>query len=528
MRDFQLPGRSTVHSLNGMCACSHPQASLTAIDILRRGGNAVDAAIAASAVLCVVEPMSTGIGGDCFVLYAPRGSAQVIGLNGSGRAPAAAAPEWFADQGMDAIGFTSVHSVTVPGAVDAWARLAEDHGTLGLDVLLQPAIAYAEQGFAVSPRIATDWGLLAGRLAHDHDMAALYTRSGATPGVGSTWTSPALGRTLRAIAAEGRAGFYEGAVAACLVATLRAKGGLHTQHDFAATAAEYVTPISTRYAGHTVLEMPPNGQGITALVALNLLTRLGVDGLDPMGVDRVHLQVEAARLAYAARDAYVADMAHTEVPVDHLLSDAFADALAARIDPAQRLPAVDIGDTAHRDTVYLTVVDKDRNAISFINSLFQGFGSGIADAETGVVFQNRGAGFVLQPEHPNCIAPGKRPMHTIIPGMLVKDGRVVMPFGVMGGHYQPMGHVQVVLNMLAYGMDVQEALDFPRFLAEGAQLTVERGLPRDTVRGLAARGHTLAPAPLPFGGGQAIVIDWQDGTLAAGSDGRKDGAALGY
>jgi len=289
-----------------------------------------------------------------------------------------------------------------------------------------------------------------------------------------------------------------------------------------------VTPISTDYAGHRLLEIPPNGQGITALIALNVIDRLDIDGLDPRGVDRVHLQVEAARQAYAARDRYVADMDQAEVPVDHLLSDAFADEIAARIDPARAAELPLAQDNPHKDTTYLTVVDKDRNAVSFINSLFQGFGSTIADEKTGVVFQNRAAGFVLEDGHPNCIAPNKRPMHTIIPAMLVKDDRAVMPFGVMGGHYQPMGHVQVMMNMLTYGMDIQEAIDFPRFLTEDGVLSIERGLPTATLDGLSARGHTVAEAVPPFGGGQGICINWAHGTLAGGSDPRKDGAAIGY
>ncbi len=528
MRDFQRPGRSTVHCLNGMCASSHPQASLAAVEIMKRGGNAVDAAIAANAVLAVIEPMMTGIGGDCFVLFAPKGSADVIGLNGSGRAPAAATRDWFAEQGMSEIGFKSVHSISIPGAVDAWAKLLDDHGSMGMADVLAPAIGLAEDGFAVSPRIGTDWMFLVPELKNDPDIAALYLRDGGAPDIGSKWQSPALGRTLRAIADKGRAGFYEGEVAERMVETLRAKGGLHTLEDFAAASADYVTPISTGYHDHRMLEIPPNGQGITALIMLNVLERLGVKGLDPRGPERVHLQVEAARQAYAARDEYVADMDHANVPVEHLLSDAFADVIAARIDPDRAATLPQAQDNPHRDTTYLTVVDKDRNCVSFINSLFHGFGSCIADEATGVVFQNRAAGFVLDEGHPNCIAPNKRPMHTIIPAMLVKGDKAVMPFGVMGGHYQPMGHVQVAMNMLDYGMDIQEAIDFPRFLTEDGELLVERGLPAATLEGLSARGHKVGKAFAPYGGGQGILINWEEGSLIGGSDPRKDGAALGY
>jgi gamma-glutamyltranspeptidase/glutathione hydrolase len=529
MRDFHLPGRSTVHSLNGMCATSHPLAAEAAISILKSGGNAVDAAVTASAVLCVVEPYSTGIGGDCFVLLSKKGSADIIGLNGSGRAPKAAHVDWFRERGIAEIGLSSVHSVTVPGAIDAWVKLLADHGTMELGRVLEPAIRFAEEGFPVSPRVASDWGLLARRIEKDEGARAHYLIDGRAPRLGEVFRSPALAKTLRIIAAQGRKGFYEGPVAEDMVRTLTAKGGLHTLEDFAATKADYVTPVRTSYRGREIVEIPPSGQGITALVTLNILERFGLSGLDPNGAERHHIEAEASRLAFEVRDRYVGDPDFCDVPVERMLSARFADELAARIDPNRAMADVKAAaGPVYRDTVYLTVVDRDRNAVSFINSLYFGFGAAIVAPECGVTFQNRGSGFTIEAGHPNCIAGGKRPLHTIIPGMLAEGGRAVMPFGVMGGAYQPVGHAHFVSNMIDFGMDVQEAIDSPRSFHVSGRMELERGFGTATREGLAALGHEVADAFLPWGGGQAIVIDWKEGGLVGGSDARKDGAAIGY
>lgn len=529
MRDLHFPGRSVVHATRGAAATSHPFATLTAIETLRAGGNAVDAAVAACAVHCVVEPMMTGIGGDCFVLLQKGSDGPVIGLNGSGRAPQGLTAEYLLDQGIERIGLESVHSITVPGAIDAWCRLVSDHGTKGMDELLRPAIRFAEEGFAVAPRTSTDWARNAERLRGDPNATRLYLPDGKAPAAGDVWRSPELGATLKAVGDRGRAAFYEGEIAEDMVGYLREIGGTHSLEDFAATECSYVDPITAGYAGRDVVQIPPNGQGITALLLLNILAGFDLAGLDPLGADRFHLEVEASRLAFAARNQFVADPDFGDVPVDYLLSDALADDLRGRIDlnrAAEDVPHIP-GPT-QRDTIYLTVVDRDLNSISFINSLFHGFGSCIASPATGVMFQNRGAGFVVQPGHPNCVAPGKRPLHTIIPGMALRDGRCEAGFGVMGGAFQPVGHAHLLTNLWDYGMDVQEAIDCPRAFHFMGELTIERGLPDATRQELAARGHALREIEVPWGGAQAIVIDHARGTLAAGSDPRKDGCALGY
>ncbi|NET50715.1 MAG: gamma-glutamyltransferase [Merismopedia sp. SIO2A8] len=533
MRDFHQPGRSPVYGIHGAAATSHPLATLTAIDILRSGGNAVDAAIAASAVLCVVEPQATGIGGDCFALYAPANEGTVIAFNGSGKAPAGANVEWFLNQGISDISLHSPHAVTIPGAVDAWSQLVNDYGQLPFGDLLQPAIQYAEEGYPIYPRVAYDWQRAKETLKQCSESVRIFLPQGNVPQPGDVHTQPELGQALRAIAHHGRDGFYRGKVAEAIVTFLQELGGLHTLEDFATTAGEYVTPISTVYRGFEVMECPPNGQGLTALIMLNILEGMDVKKLDPLSVERFHLLCEVSRLAYQERDRYVADPAFAQLPVDELLSASHATTLRELIRGDRTLP--DLPAPAfpnHPDTVYLCVVDDQGNAISFINSVFHPFGSGLMAPGTGVMLQNRGAGFRVDPTHFNCIAPNKRPLHTIIPGMLMdRSGatrKAVMPFGVMGGEFQPTGQVHLLTNMLDYGMDVQAALDFPRVFHFLNTCRVERGIPTAIASGLAALGHNVQLAPSPHGGGQAIWIDWKSGMLMAGSDPRKDGCALAF
>jgi gamma-glutamyltranspeptidase / glutathione hydrolase len=529
MRNFDLPGRSPLHATGAMAATSHPLATGAAMDVLRDGGNAIDAAVAACAVQCVVEPQSTGIGGDCFAIFAPRGSGEPIAYNGSGRAPAVLSEGALRDRGIYRIPRGSPHAVTVPGAVDAWARLVEDHGRKTLGQLLDPAIRYARDGYPVFSRVARDWLDQAATLESDPNAARIFLPKGRAPRVGEIHRQPELAATLERIARDGRDGFYAGPVAEDIVAYLNRLGGLHALDDFSHHAGEYVTPIHTTYRGFQVWECPPNGQGIVALQMLNILAGLDLAAQGPLSVDRLHFEIEAARMAYADRNAFVADPAAVAVPVERLLSSERAAAHRARIrrerakDAVPPPPGVE-----HADTVYLCVVDEERNAVSFINSLFNRFGSGLVSPNSGVVLQNRGCGFVVEAGHPNCVAPGKRPLHTIIPGMLVEDGRAVMPFGVMGGYYQPVGHVHFLTSVLDFGLDLQEAIDLPRVAPTPAgEVEVESGVPAEVVDGLRARGHRVVMAADPIGGGQAIRIDWEEGVLTGASDPRKDGCVIG-
>ena len=527
MRDFHVPGRSPVFATRAMAATSMPQATLAAIEMLKAGGNALDAAVTAAAVLAVVEPQATGIGGDCFCLYKPAGK-PVVALNGSGRAPAGLSIDALQAAGVAHVHENSPHTVTVPGAVSAWDLLLQSHGRKGFDEALRPAIDYAEHGFAVAPRVAADWRAAAPRRRANNAPSLLF--EGAAPTVGRVVQQPALAATLRKIAANGAKAFYEGEVAASLVNTLRARGGFHTADDFSRglSAAEFVTPISRDFAARRIWECPPNGSGLIALMLMGILNGFSPPSADPLDPVRVHRHIEAARLVYRDRNAFLADPSQVDVPVDHLLSETYLTSLRALIRDDRAITSLPPPGAAHKDTVYLAVVDEDGNACSFINSLFESFGSCIVDEVTGIVLHNRGFGFRFERGHPNSVAPHKRPMHTIIPALATADGDAEIIFGVMGGHYQPMGQSYVLSNMLTYGMDPQTALDMPRYFPSAGKVLVERGIPDSLRSALAARGHAVEEAPTPHGGGQAIVIDRKAGVLIGGSDPRKDGCALGY
>ena len=524
-RDFHSPGRSAVFACNGMAATSHPLASQVAIDILKAGGTAADAAVAAAATLAVVEPHMTGIGGDCFCLVAKPGE-PIWGYNGSGRAATAARADMLWDRGVRVIGLDSPHSITVPGAIEAWWAMLWSHGRFSLDRVLAPAIHYAENGFPVAPRVAYDWTFAEQALRADPGASRHFLVNGRAPAAGDVMRFPALAATLKSIAARGPDAFYQ-EVAAEIVETLAPRGSWLTREDFANHRGEEVIPVSSDYRGLDVVELPPNSQGLTALVLLNILENFDLASLDPHGPDRLHIALEAARLAFAVRNAHVADPAFMRISVSSLLDKGFARGLADRIDRSRRvnLPA---SPTPGGDTVYLTVVDRDRMAVSLINSLFSEFGSRIATEKTGIMLHNRGAGFVVDPSHPNAIGPSKRPMHTIIPALGIRDGRCELAFGVMGMHYQPMGHTHVVTNLVDYRMDVQAAIDSPRVFYEDEVTIVERGISAATIEGLRQRGHQVIVRERPWGGAQSIAIDWRRGVLVGASDGRKDGCAIGY
>jgi gamma-glutamyltranspeptidase/glutathione hydrolase len=525
MRDFHFPGRSAVFADNGAVATSHPLAAQAAIEILKSGGNAMDAAIAGGILLGICEPQMTGIGGDCFVLFSPAGRDDVLAMNGSGVAPAAIDAALLRDGGHTTVPLRHAHAVTVPGAIDAFCQLSNDWGKLGLDRILAPSIHYAETGVPVAPRVAADW---VGLIHELHETALPYfSKSGTAPRVGDRYSHPQLAQVLKKIATHGRDGFYTGEVAQDMVDTLRSLGGTHAIDDFAQQTAFYTNPIKGSYRGLDLYEHPPNGQGATAILMGNMLKNFDLDDLDPIGVERTHIEAEVAKLAYDARNRFIADPSEANA-TERMVSPETAKSLAELVKMDRVIEnAHIITEAVHKDTIYITVVDRDRMSVSLIYSIFHGFGSGIASRKYGVLFQNRGAGFTLAQGHPNELRGGARPMHTIIPAMLGKDGVPVMPFGVMGGQYQSNGHIRLVSNMLDYGMSIQDAIDAPRAFAEAGQLKIERGYAPEVVQRLADLGHKVTQDMPAIGGAQAIFIH-DNGVLEAGSDPRKDGCALGY
>lgn len=529
MRDFHEPKRSPIYAANGALATSHPLATQAGLEVLKRGGNAVDAAVTAAAVLTVVEPAMTGIGGDGFALISQPGK-PLYGLNSSGRAPAALSSEMLRAQGWQEMDDASPHAVTVPGVVKSWESLLESHGSIGLDAALQPAIHAAEEGFVVYPRVWSDWRDCAVKLMEQGAGSKHYLIDGRPPKMGTIHRLPALATTLRTIAAQGARGFYEGGVAADIVAELRRRGGVMTEEDLASHVADPCTPVASGYRDIDLAELPPNGTGITAQIILNLLEGFDIASFAPNSVERLHLELEAARIGYAIRDAHIGDVQTMGVSVEALIDKAWHKGLRATIDPARRntdLPPVD--PNFQSDTIYLSCVDRDGMAVSLINSVFKGFGSGIVTEKTGIHLQNRGAGFRVMAGHPNTIEGGKRPLHTIIPAMAMAGGKPRYCFGVMGGHYQPCGHAHVISNMVDFGMDPQAALESPRvFWKPDGSLEVEPTLGQGVLDGLIAKGHSAAFSTSPIGGGQIIEIDHEAGVLIAGSDPRKDGCALGY
>lgn len=535
MRDFARPGRSAVHATQGMVATSHPVASLVAIQVLQAGGNAMDAAIATTAALSVLEPGSTGIGGDCFALYAPGGRASdMVAFNGSGRAPVAANAAWFRDQGFDKIEPNSPHSVTIPGAIDAWAQMLADHGTWSLGDTFQPAIRLARDGFVPHARVARDWKRMMPLLSEHPETKAIYLPTGEAPREGDLITLPKLAATLEKIAKQGPDVFYRGEMAEEMVSHLRSLGGLHTLEDFAEAKGAYVEPVKGHYRNLDIFEIPPNSLGPLALTMFHLMEGFDFAGMDPMAPERFHLQMEIQRLVSRERDLVYGDFDAMSCSLDDLLSREHANHLRSGIDLTRAmrdLPPPDL--PVHKDTVCFSIVDKDRNAISFINSIFQVFGSGIATPQSGILLQNRGKSFNLIDGHPNCIGPRKQPLHTLIPAIVAKDDRVVMPFGVSGGNYQAMGQLHMVGNVFDFGMNLQEAVDYPRvftppFDPSGNQFKLEDGVAESTVEALRAMGHNVIGSAGPMGSTQAVFINWDNGVLTGAADPRKDGSAIGY
>ncbi len=526
-----------------MVAASQPLAAMAGIRILQQGGNAADAAVATAAALNVTEPTSTGLGGDCFALFYEAKTRAITALNGSGRAPAALTVDLVHKQNLASPNhqFSNpihAHCVTVPGACAGWCDFVERHGTLPMRKILAPAIAYAEEGVPVSPATAYYWQRSEEKLRSASGGQA-FLIGGNAPRPGDIFRNPGLARTLRTIAEGGKDAYYKGEIAQGIVRVVQQSGGVMTTEDLAAHESTWDEPISTTYRGVRVWECPPNGQGLATLMALNVLEGFGLRETDPMSVDRWHLMIESLRVAFADTSWYVADPGFSQIPLDGLLSKDYAAERRGLIHPDKAtLDRLHGAPVAGSDTVYFCAVDEAGNAASFINSNYQGFGTGIVPNGWGFSLQNRGANFSLDPGHPNALAPRKRPYHTIIPGMLTReaDGSLYAPFGVMGGFMQPQGHVQVVVGMIDDGLDPQAALDRSRFCIEPATaagvVSLETGVPAQTVVELERRGHVVKPevsgyARALFGRGQIIRRE-PDGTLWGGSDPRADGCAIGY
>lgn len=532
--------RSPVLARRGMVASSQPLASQAGLSILMQGGNAADAAVAMAAALNVTEPTSTGIGGDVFALYYEARTQRVTALNGSGRAPAALTIELITSQSLGLHSQISdpfhAHTVTVPGACAGWCDLIARHGSLPLAQILQPAIELAEAGFPVSPLTVHFWQRGAERLGPRLGAAMLI--NGRAPRAGELFHNPGLARTFRAVAEGGAEAFYRGDIARAIAATVQQAGGVLTEADLAAHTSTWEEPLGVNYRGYRVWECPPNGQGLAALLALNVLEGFDLSTLEALGAERWHLLIEALRLAFADARWYVADPAFGDIPLARLLSTDYAAQRRQLINPQQATLNVKHGSPVNAGgTVYCCAVDGQGNACSFINSNYMGFGTGLVPEGWGFTLQNRGHNFSLDPAHPNALAPGKRPYHTIIPGLLTRaDGSLFGPFGVMGGFMQPQGHVQVVVGMLDDGLHPQAALDRLRFCIDvesaGGNVLLEAGLPRELVEGLRARGHPVMAdvggyARAVFGRGQIIRRE-PDGVLWAGSDPRADGCAMGF
>ncbi len=520
--------RSPVLARNGMICTSQPLATAAGLRILQEGGNAVDAAIAAAAVLNVVEPMMTGVGGDVFAIVYWNKTGELVGLNASGRSPYGMTLEYLKKKGYSVMPQDGVDTITVPGAVDGWFSLLERFGTQKADRILGPAIEYAEKGFPVSEIIANEWQEQSARLARNPWAAKTYLPDGRVPEHGQIVFNKNLGATFRLIASGGRKAFYEGEIAGKIASTVRAAGGVLDIKDFADHSSEWVKPIGINYKGYDFYELPPNGQGLVALEMLNILEGYDLKSWGHNSAEYLHHLVEAKKLAFADRDFYITDPDFAKIPLDMLLSEKYAAERRKLIHPNQARTEYPPGQSEKSDTVYLTVVDKDRNAVSFINSLYNEFGSGIVAGDTGICLQSRGSSFKLDATSSNRVEPHKRPMHTLIPAMVLRNGKPFFSFGVMGGDNQPQAHVQVFLNLVEFGMNVQEAGEAARCRHTGGMVGLESGIGPEIRRLLTLKGHRIVGMLDSFGGYQGVFVDQSTGVLRGGSDPRKDGCAMGW
>jgi gamma-glutamyltranspeptidase/glutathione hydrolase len=534
--------RSEIIAPHGMAATSQPLATQIALDILKAGGSAADAAIAANAALGLMEPTGSGIGGDLFAIIWDAEKQELTGLNASGRAPRAMTIEYFQENGIESVPKYGPLPVSVPGAVDGWFELHGRYGRLPMTDVLAPAIAYARNGFPVSEVIAHYFELNAKTRAEFPGFAETYMRDGRMPQKGEVFRNPRLANTYEAIADGGRDVFYKGDIARDIDAYMTEQGGLLRYEDLAQHHSEWITPVSTNYRGWDVYELPPNGQGIAALQILNILEGFDIASMGFGSAEYIHAFVEAKKLAYEDRAKFYADMDFADVPVETLISKSYADQRRQMISMEKAAMSYPAGDAKleEGDTIYLTVADEDGNMVSLIQSNYRGMGSGMTPGELGFVLQNRAELFNLDPTHANALEPGKRPFHTIIPAFVMKDGKPLISFGVMGGAMQPQGHAQVIVNMIDFGMNLQEAGDAARVrhggssqptgavMADGGIVYMERSFSEETRAALEALGHKLGDTDGSFGGYQAILRDHDEGVYYGASEVRKDGQAAGY
>ncbi len=532
--------RSEVVARGGMAATSQPLATQAALDILKAGGSAVDAAIAANAVLGLVEPTGNGIGGDLFALVWDAKTGTLHGLNASGRSPRALTRGYFREKGITRIPSHGPLPVSVPGCVDGWFELHARFGRLPMAVILQPAIGYAREGFPVSELIAHYWQSNARLLQKYPGFADIFMPGGKAPAKGDIFRNPRLAETLQKIAHDGRDAFYKGEIARAIAGYMKENGGFLSLEDLAGHTSEWVTPVSVNYRGYDVWELPPNGQGIAALQMLNILELHDLRKMGFGSAEYLHLFTEAKKLAFEDRARYYADPSFADIPVEQLLSEEYARERAALIDPGRAGRSYPPGAPEQGNTICLSAADREGNMVSLIQSNYRGMGSGMTPGKLGFVLQDRGEMFTLEEGHPNEYAPGKRPFHTIIPGFITKNGKPFLSFGVMGGAMQPQGHVQIVCNIVDFGMNFQEAGDAPRIqhlgsgeptgekMADGGQLVLETGFSWETIRSLLRKGHTIRYDLGGYGGYQAIGYDPDRGVYFGASESRKDGQAAGY
>ena len=552
--DKSFTTRSEVIATRGMAATSHPLATQIALEILRAGGSAVDAAIAANAALGLMEPTGNGIGGDLFAIVWDAGEQKLSGLNASGRSPKSLTLQYFRDNGFEAIPRYGPLPVSVPGTVDGWFELHKRHGRLPMTEVLDPAIRYAREGFPVTEVIAYYWQRSVTRLSRYPGFKEIFAPGGRAPGKGDVFRNPALADTYEKIARGGRDVFYKGEMARAIARYMQENGGFLTYEDLAGHRSEWIEPVSTNYRGYEVFELPPNGQGIAALQMLNILEGFDIASMGFGSPEYIHVLVEAKKLAFEDRARFYADMEFSEVPVAWLISKEYAAERRALIEPSRAAKSYPAGDERleRGDTIYLTTADADGNMVSLIQSNYRGMGSGMTPAGLGFILQDRGELFSLEDGHPNIYAPGKRPFHTIIPAFVTKDGKPWLSFGVMGGAMQPQGHVQILINLIDFGMNLQEAGDAPRVrhggssqpanetrndgtfrptserMRDGGIVYLETGFPLETINRLRSMGHRLGSDPGGFGGYQAIMRDHRQGVYYGASESRKDGQAAGF